>query len=121
MYRTCNVQVSLLPLDLGRSMQYSMQNMNPLMRKPSAWFPVILSLVALGIMIIHITMFGAVREADEGTGAHLFQIWLVLELFLVAFFAVMWLPKAPKEALLILTVQIVAALAVCAPVFYFKL
>ncbi len=67
-------------------------------------------------------MFGLpVREADEGTGAHLFQIWLLLEPFMVGFFAVKWLPQKPRQALLVLAIQIVAALAACAPVFYFKL
>jgi hypothetical protein len=81
-----------------------------------------MSLTVLAAFLFHIAMFGIpVREADEGTGAHLFQIWLVLEVLLVAFFAIKWLPRAPKQALLVLAIQIVAALAACAPVFYFKL
>jgi hypothetical protein len=60
--------------------------------------------------VIYITIFGIVREADEGTGAHLFQLWLVLEPLMVGFFAVKWLPLAPKQALLILAFQILAAL-----------
>ena len=81
-----------------------------------------LSLSVLGIMLVSIAMFGPpVREPDEGTAAHLFQIWMVLEVLMVAFFAIKWLPQAPKQALLILALQVVAALAACAPVFYFKL
>ncbi|MDO8600518.1 MAG: hypothetical protein Q7R73_02775 [bacterium] len=73
-------------------------------------------------MLYRFVMFGPpVREADEGTLAHLFQLWLVLEVFIVPFFAIKWLPQAPKQALIILAIQIVAALLVIAPVFYFKL
>jgi len=96
--------------------------MNQLIKKPSAWLPVAISLTVLAIILIHIAIFGVpVRKADEGTGAHLFQIWLVLEVLMVAFFAIKWLPRNPKQALLVLAIQIIAALAACAPVFYFKL
>ena len=60
-------------------------------------------------------------EADEGTGAHLFQIWLVLEALMIPFFAITWVPQAPKQALVILAIQILLVLMGCAPVFYFKL
>jgi len=74
------------------------------------------------MMLIWIAIAGPpVRQPDEGTGAHLFQIWLVLEILMVSFFAIKWLPQKPKPALLILAIQIIAILAACAPVFYFKL
>ncbi len=96
--------------------------MNSILKKPSAWIPIALSLTVLATMLIFIAMFGApVHQADEGTGAHLFQIWLVLEVLMMVFFAIKWLPRAPKQALAVLAIQIVAALAACAPVFYFKL
>ena len=60
-------------------------------------------------------------EADEGTGAHLFQIWLVLEAIMIPFFALTWLPQAPKQALVILAIQILLVLLGCFPVYYFKL
>jgi len=93
-----------------------------ILKKPGAWIPIAVSLVVLATMLIFIAMFGSpVRQPDEGAGAHLFQIWLVLEVFMVSFFAVKWLPQQPKPALLILVIQIMAVLATCAPVFYFKL
>jgi len=96
--------------------------MNSLLKKPSAWIPIALSLTVLAIMLIGIAMSGPpVRQPDEGTGAHLFQIWLVLEVVMVSFFAIKWLPKEPRQALIILGLQILAVLAACAPVFYFKL
>ena len=60
-------------------------------------------------------------RADEGAAAHLFQIWLAVEVLMVAFFAIKWLPLAPTQALLILAIQIVAALAACAPVYFLNL
>ncbi len=94
----------------------------PLLKKPSAWIPITLSSAVLGIFLFAIAIFGPpAREPDEGAGAHLFQIWLVLELFSILFFAVKWLPKKPRQAFAILLVQIAAALAACAPVYIFKL
>ena len=96
--------------------------MNSIIKKPSAWLPIVLSLLVLGTMLISIIIYGPpVREPDEGTGAHLFQIWLVLEVLMVGFFAINWLPRSPKPALLILAIQILAVLVACAPVRYFNL
>ena len=97
-------------------------NMNSIMKQPSAWLPLVISLTALTAMLTSIATMGVPhREADEGTAAHLFQIWLVLEVLMVAFFAIKWLPQKPKQALLVLALQIVAVLAACAPVYFLKL
>ena len=96
--------------------------MNAIIKKPSAFVPLAMSFISLAVMLGSIAIFGIpVRQADEGTGAHLFQIWLALEVLLIMFFAVTWLPQRPKQALLVLALQIVAVLAACAPVFYFNL
>jgi len=95
--------------------------MNSLIKKPSAWIPIVIPLIFFTYLVIHITIFGIVREKDEGMGAHLFQLWLVLEPLMVGFFAVKWLPRAPKQALLILAIQIVAALLPISVVFSLKL
>ena len=93
-----------------------------IIKLPSAWVPIALSLVMLAIMITFFVMSGPpVPEADEGVGAHLFQLWLVLEVFLIAFFAIKWLPQKPRQVLLILAIQITAVLVVCAPVFILHL
>jgi hypothetical protein len=39
----------------------------------------------------------------------------------VAYFALKWLPQAPGQALRVLALQAGAALAACAPVYWFKL
>ena len=91
------------------------------MKRPSAFLPVVMSLAALAIVIIHIVRFGTAREADEGTSAHLWQILMAGQLPIIAFFAITSLPRTPKVALAVLAVQVVAALAALAPVFYLGL
>jgi len=95
--------------------------MNSLLRKPSAWIPIAIPLAFLAYIVLFISFFGVVREKDEGTAAHLFQLWLVLEPFMLGFFAFKYLPRAPKQALLILVLQIVAALLPISAVFSLKL
>ncbi len=89
--------------------------------RPSAFFPVAMSLAALAVVLGRILMFGAVREPDEGAAAHIFQLLIAAEVPIVAFFAVKWLPRFPKAALQVLALQAGAALAALAPVFYFNL
>jgi len=95
--------------------------MNSIIKKPSAWIPIVIPLIFLAYLVIHIAIFGIVREADEGTGAHLFQIWLAVEFFMIVFFAIKWLLRNPKQALIILALQIVAALLPMSVVFFLSL
>jgi hypothetical protein len=90
-------------------------------RKPSAWLPVIMSLAALATVLIHIVRFGTAREADEGAAAHIWQMLMAGQLPIIAFFAISWLPRLPKAALLVLSLQALAGAAALAPVFYLGL
>ena len=93
-----------------------------ILKKPSAWLPIALPLVVIALGLISVATHGVPhREPDEGTGAHIFQIWLVLEVILIGFFGVKWLPRAPKPALVVLAIQICAALVVLAPVHFLGL
>ena len=98
--------------------------MPPTLKHPSAWIPIALSLAMLAFILTLLAIRSiptAEANADEGAGAHLFQIWLVLEAFMTLFFAAKWLPRKPKDALLILTIQILAVVSACAPVRIFRL
>jgi ammonia channel protein AmtB len=91
------------------------------MKRPSGWIPLMMSLTALAIVMIHIGWFGPAREADEGTAAHLWQILMAGQLPIIAWFAIKWLPKDPKATFVVLAVQLLAGLAAAAPVFYLGL
>jgi hypothetical protein len=91
------------------------------MKKPSAWVPLAMSFAALALVLGHIAIFGAAREPDEGTAAHIWQILMAAQVPIVAFFAIKWLPRSPKQALLVLALQAGAVLAALAPVFFFNL
>jgi len=92
-----------------------------LLKRPSAFLPVVMSVAALTVVLVAVVFFGAVREADEGTAAHLWQLLVAGQLPLVAFFAFKWLPRAPRAALPVLAVQLVALLAALAPVYFLHL
>ncbi len=98
-----------------------MTNMTSTIRQPSAFLPVAMSLVALTLALGHVALFGVVHEADEGTVAHIWQILMAVQVPIMAFFAIKYLPQKPKQVLLVLALQIVAALTACAPVFFLKL
>ena len=83
--------------------------------------PIALSFGIIGMILGFLFFVGVSgsRSKDEGVAAHLFQIWLVLEALMIPFFALTWLPRMPKEASLILAVQILLVLAGMFPVWYF--
>jgi hypothetical protein len=106
---------------MKKSEEDSMTTMTSLIRQPSAFLPVALSLVALALVLGHVALFGVVHEADEGTAAHIWQILMAVQIPIIAFFAIKYVPQKPKQAVLVLALQIVAALTACAPVFFLNL
>lgn len=88
-----------------------------MLRRPSAVVPVVMSLAALAVVLVHIVISGTARQADEGTAAHLWQLLMAAQIPIVAFFAIRWLPQSPPSALPVLALQVVAALAAVAPVY----
>ena len=92
-------------------------NLRTMLKRPSAFGPVAMSLTALGIVLVHILVAGTARQADEGTAAHLWQLLMAAQIPIVAFFAIRWLPQSPQSALPVLALQAVAGLAALAPVY----
>ena len=82
-----------------------------IVRQPAAFLPIAMSLIALTVVLFHIAVYGVVREPDEGTAAHLWQILMAGQLPILAFFAVKWLPRAPRPTLFVFALQATAALA----------
>lgn len=87
-----------------------------MIRKPSALIPIGMSLAALAVVVGHVALFGAVHERDEGPAAHIWQLLMAGQLPVLVFFALKWLPRAPRPALLVLGLDAGAALAAVAPV-----
>ena len=96
-------------------------NFTSMIKKPSAFMPMVMSLAALATVLIHITLYGIAREGDEGSAAHIFQLLITAQVPIVAFYLFKWLPNHPRLALEVLALQVVAVLAAFAPVFYFNL
>jgi len=91
-----------------------------LLKRPSALIPVAMSVAALSTAVVYASVFGTARQADEGTAAHMWQLLMAGQVPLVAFFAIKWLPTKPRAALLVLALQIGAALAAMFPVWWFQ-
>jgi hypothetical protein len=95
--------------------------MRTMMKQPSAFLPVAMSFAALATVLGHVARFGVAREADEGAAAHIFQLLMIAQVPIVAFFGIKWLPRTPRQALPIFGLQAAAALAALAPVFLLNL
>jgi DNA-binding CsgD family transcriptional regulator len=94
--------------------------MKLIMKNPSAFLPLVMSFGALATVLMYVAMFGAAPQADEGTAAHIWQILMAAQVPIMAFFAIRWLPRTPKEALLVLALQGGAALLALAPVYLLR-
>lgn len=91
-----------------------------LLKEPSAWIPMAISLLALTMILGYVAIFGIVHNEDEGTPAHIFQLLMVLQLPIAAYFAFKWLPKRPIQALIVLALQAVAWIIPIVAVIWFE-
>jgi hypothetical protein len=93
--------------------------MNPLpvLKHPSAFLPVAMSLGALATVLGFLALHGPAPQADEGAAAHIWQVLMAVQVPIVVFFAFKWVPRSPRQAVRILALQAGAALVAMAPVF----
>ena len=91
------------------------------MKQWSARLPLAMSIAALVLVLGHVAVSGGGHEADEGTAARLWWLLMAAQVPLVALFAITWLPRAPRMALLVLALQAAAVLANLAAVRLFNL
>ena len=91
------------------------------MKHWSAILPLAMSLAGLALIFGHVAISAGVRETDEGTAAHLWQLLMAAQVPVVAAFAITWLSRAPMQALLVLALQVVAVIANLASLRYFEL
>jgi hypothetical protein len=92
-----------------------------ILRQPSAFLPLAMSLVALAVVAGHVLMFGAAPERDEGAAAHVFQLLIAAQIPIVGFFALKWVPQSPKVGGRVIALQVGAGVLALAPVFFLKL
>ena len=88
-----------------------------LLKHPSALVPIGLAAAALTIPYILVLIFGPDPTGDEGVGAHSWQLLMLLQVPAILFFLAKWAPEQPKQAAIVLALQVVAFLAAAAPVF----
>jgi hypothetical protein len=93
--------------------------MNPLtmLKHPSAFLPVAMSLGALATVLVYLALHGPAPQTDEGAAAHIWQLLMAAQAPIVLYFAITWVPRSPRQALPILALQVGAAVAAMAPVF----
>lgn len=82
-----------------------------LLRLPSAFVPIAMSLAAFVLIIVVVAVAGVVHHPDEGAPARIFQLLIALQVPVIAVFAIKWLPRSLWSSLLVLLLQIGAALA----------
>lgn len=88
-----------------------------MLKHPSAFLPVAMSLAALATVLVFVALHGTAPQADEGAAAHIWQLLMAAQAPVVLFFAIKWLPQSPRQAVSVLGLQVGAALAAMAPVF----
>jgi hypothetical protein len=120
------VREHINPTYRGGVMTEESNSFAAMMRRPSAFVPIAMSMVALAMVLWNIGMSVAqagrvARDPDEGTVAHLFQILMTVQWPIMAFLAVKWLRRAPGQTLRVLALQAGAWLAACAPVYFLHL
>ena len=92
-------------------------NSPSVLRRPSAFLPFAMSLGALAVVLLVLALHGPAPQPDEGAAAHTWQLLIAGQVPIALFFAIKWIPRNPRQAIPILVLQVVAALAAMAPVF----
>ena len=95
-------------------------NPSPILKHPSAFLPLVMSLGALATVLLYLAMNGPAPQADEGAAAHIWQVLMAAQLPIVGFFAIKWVPESPRRAVPILVLQVIAAVAAALPVFLLR-
>ncbi|MEO8631837.1 MAG: hypothetical protein ABI466_00650 [Chloroflexota bacterium] len=90
------------------------------LRHWSAWLPVAISVFFITLALRHVAIYGPGAQADEGTEARLFQLLMPVQTLVIAYFAYTWLPKSPRLALGLLSLQLAGAAAVIALVYWLE-
>ena len=92
-------------------------------RRPSAFLPMAMSIAALVTVLGSIAASSGVvvRDTDEAAVAHIWQLLMAGQVPILAYFVIRWLPRAPRLTACVLALQVAAALAAMAPVYFLGL
>ncbi len=82
-----------------------------LIKRPSAFLPMAMSIAALLLLGIVATSYRLVREPDEGAVAHIWQRLMAGQLPILAYFLIRWLPRLPRPTVDVFALQIAATMA----------
>lgn len=91
-----------------------------LLKHPSAIIPLAMSGAAFLLIIGVLATVGVTHPQDEGAPARLFQLLILLQVPVIAFFALKWLPRSPRPALFVLLLQVAAALLAVATLVWLE-
>ncbi len=97
--------------------------MNLILKKISAWLPIMMSFAALSLVLGYVALFGISREvdADEGAAAHAYQLLIAGQVPIILFFIIKWLPQKPKQGLIVIALQVVAIGVAFVTLYFFEL
>ena len=110
----------------GGNMDHGPNSFTAMLKRPSAFLPLAMSLTALTMVLVALAVGLArggkvTRDPDEGDLAHIYQLLMTTQMPIVLFFAIKWLRRAPGQTLRILGLQAGAWLASCAPIYFLHL
>lgn len=74
------------------------------------------------IMLAEFLIFGGpvVHEQDEGFGAHMFQLLIMVEIPIIVYFVLTWYRRKPKQTIIVLSLQLITLIMAVAPVLIFQ-
>ena len=92
-----------------------------LVRSPSAYLPLMMSVLALILVLASVLLFGSARQADEGAAAHLFQMLVIGQVPLVVWSLLQRIGRDSALGLQIFGLQAAFLAVALFPVWYFHL
>ena len=82
--------------------------------------PIGMSVAALLLVLVFGFIVQPGPQEDEGSAAHIFQLLMTAQMPIVAYFAIRWLPRRLRPALLVLALQGLAWMAALAALYIFE-
>lgn len=93
-----------------------------LFKRPSALVPIGLSLASLAVVGGFVALYGTQHQGeDEGAAAHLWQLLILAHVPAITVFLAKWMPREPRQAAIVLAVQLTAFAAALSPVYFLGL